>query len=162
MLTKRERLINLAEQCGIIVLETIPDNAPNDGLYFAYQDQPIILMKNSLPDQQFILVLAEEIGHCASTYGLVVELNNVQLVKSENYGRAWAIEFLVPICQFAFASIVNGCKTAGDYAEVFDLDEGFVSDAIAYYKRKGYWPKSFKAMYQMLIKPELRNDYLAM
>ncbi len=162
MLTKREWLVDLADQCGITVLETIPVDSPNDGLYFDYRGQPIILMKGALPDKQYIPVLAEEIGHCASTYGVVVEMNHVQLVKSENYGRAWAIEFLLPICQFAFASGVNRCKTVGDYAAVFDLDEGFVKDAIDYYKRKGYWPKSFKPMYRMLLKPELRNDYLAM
>lgn len=162
MLTKREWLVDLAEQCGITILETIPASAPNDGLYFTCCNQHIILMKKSLPDSQFIPVLAEEIGHCASTYGIVIELSDVGLIKSENYGRAWAIEFLLPICKFAFASIVNRCKTAGDYAEVFNLDEAFIADAIDYYKRKGYWPQSFQSMYRFLLKSEANKDNLAM
>jgi hypothetical protein len=158
VLTQREGLVDLAEQCGITVLETIPDNSPNDGLYFTYYGRHIILMKASLPDRQFVPILAEEMGHCVATYGVVVEQDNVGLIKSENYGRAWAIEFLLPIFKFTYASIVTGCKTVSDYAEALDFDEVFVSDAIKYYKRKGCWPRSFKAMYRRLLKPNAEEQ----
>lgn len=162
MLTKREWLIDLAEKCGIAVLETIPPDASNDGLYFTYHGSHIILMKKSLPDREYIPVLAEEIGHCVATHGIVIEQCDVALVKSERYGRDWAIEFLLPLCKFAFASILHGCVTEGEYAEVFDIHVDFVASAIAYYQRKGCWPKSFKAMYRMLLNTKYaESDSLA-
>lgn len=157
MLTSKERLLLLADEHGITVYDTLPETLPINGLFVEKENQKIILMKPSLPDSKYIPVLAEEMGHLVASCGVVVELDGINHIKSENYGRTWAYEYLLPIDQFAFASVLLGCKTSTDYAEAFSLDEVFVKDAIEYHKRKGHWHDTFEGMLNILVKSNTRK-----
>jgi len=114
-------------------------------------------MKPNLPDRIYTPVLVEEIGHFVASYGIVVELDGVTEIKSENKAHEWAIEMLLPICKFAFASCLFQCSTVAEYADYFSLDEGFVAEAIRYHKHKGYWMESFEPLFRMLVKPNYRE-----
>lgn len=153
MLTQKEKLQCAAESLRIDIYEALPDDSANDGLYLGKKGRGIILMKRHLPDSKYIPVLAEEIGHHYASHGIVVELCDVPGIKSENQGRAWAIEFLLPICKFAFASVMHGCKTPADFAEAFSLDVAFVQAAICFHQRRGIWPASFDSLFSQLAKP---------
>jgi hypothetical protein len=157
MLTKKESLLLLAEEHGLTVYDTLPETLPINGLFIEKGNRKIILMKPSLPDSKYIPVLVEEMGHFVASSGVVVELDGINHIKSENCGRSWAYEFLLPICRFALASALSGCKTSADYAEVFSLDEEFVSDAIQYHKRKGHWDDSLEAIFKILVKSNYRE-----
>jgi len=153
MLTLKEKLLMTAECLGLAVYDTLPASCLLDGVYIGGKQKPLILMKPCLSDPRYIPVLAEEMGHHAASYGMAVESEDVCRVKSENYGRAWAIDLLLPVCKFAFASVLYSCEEASDYAEAFSLDESFVADAIARHKRGGLWPDRFEPVLQRLVKP---------
>jgi hypothetical protein len=157
MLTQKEKLLLLAEKFGLTVYETLPPDLPINGLYIDNQNHKLILMKPTIPDSKYIPVLAEEIGHHISSSGVLLELDDINHVKSENYGRAWAIDYLLPVCKFAFASALFGCKTSADYAEFFSLDEEFVKDAIQHHKRKGHWGDALDRVFHMLVKPDYED-----
>ena len=157
MLTRKEQFLVLADEHGLTVYDKLPSEYPINGLYIEKGERKIILMKASLPDSKYIPVLIEEIGHYVASQGVVVELDGVDCIKSENYGRSWAIEYLLPICKFTFASVLFGCQTSADYAEAFSLDEEFVKDAIEYHKQKGNWMNSFETFFQLLAKPNYRE-----
>jgi len=153
MLTLKEKLLMTAECMGLAVYDTLPASCPLDGMYIGGKQKPLILMKPCLPDPRYVPVLAEEMGHHATSHGMAVEQEDVCRVKSENYGRGWAVDLLLPVCKFAFASVLYGCEKAADYAEVFSLDESFVTDAIARHRRRRLWPNRFEPMFQWLAKP---------
>jgi len=157
MLTLKENLLLTAEGLGLSVYDTLPASCILDGMYIGGKRHRIILMKPCLPDPRYVPVLAEEMGHHVSSHGMAVELEDVCRVKSENYGRVWAVELLLPVCKFAFASVLYGCAAAADYAEVFSLDEAFVREAIAHHQRRGLWPACFGPMFQWLAKPNRRG-----
>ncbi len=166
MLTTKEKFLLMAEEHHLTVLDSLPPNFPLNGLYVEDGHRRIILMKPNLPDRLYIPVLVEEIGHYVASYGIVVELDGVAEVKSENKAHEWAILFLLPICKFAFASCLYECSTVAEYADFFNLDEGFVDEAIRYHKRKGFWMESFEPMFRLLARPNyreiLRKNKLAM
>jgi len=157
MLTQKEKYLLLADQHHLTVYDTLPPDFPLNGLYVEDQKHRIILMKESLPDRVYTPVLVEEIGHYVASYGVVVELDGVTSIKSENKAHEWAIEMLLPICKFAFASCLFQCSTVAEYSEYFDLDEGFVTEAIRYHKCKGHWMDSFEPMFNLLVKPNYRQ-----
>lgn len=166
MLTQKEKYLTLAEEHHLAVFDSLPPDFPLNGLYLEDDHRRIILMKSSLPDRLYVPVLVEEIGHFMASYGIVVELDGLSEIKSENKAHEWAINVLLPICKFAFASCLNHCTTTAEYADFFDLDEGFIDEAIRYHKRKGYWMESFEPLFRMLAKPNyreiLRKQKLAM
>lgn len=153
MLTMKERLLLLAEDYDLSVYDTVPHNAPVDGLYLHGAQGSLILMKKSLPDERYVPVLAEEMGHHLHSHGLLVEQSNVVQIKSENAGRAWAMEYLLPLCKFILAWGAYGCRCSEDYAETFGLDVGFVADTMVYLRRKNLWPQDFEPYFRMLAKP---------
>ncbi|MEA4928414.1 MAG: hypothetical protein VB104_07020 [Candidatus Limiplasma sp.] len=157
MLTQKEKYLLLAEEHHLTVYDSLPPDFPLNGLYLEDETHRIILMKASLPDRVYTPVLVEEIGHYATSFGVVVELDGVTEIKSENKAHEWAIEMLLPICKFAFASCLFQCSTVADYADHFNLDEGFVEEAIRYHQRKGNWMESFDPIFQMLVKPNYRE-----
>lgn len=157
MLTQKEKYLLLAEEHHLTVYDSLPPDFPLNGLYIEDDQHRIILMKNNLPDRLYVPVLVEEIGHYVASYGVVVELNGVSSVKSENKAHEWAVQMLLPICKFAFASVLSQCNSTLEYAECFGLDEGFVSEAIRYHKRKGNWMESFEPLFRLMVKPNYRE-----
>lgn len=80
-------------------------------------------------------VLAEELGHYKTTYGNILNQNNMQNIKEENKGRAWAYEKLV-----SFEGLINafeeGVKNRYELSLFLEVTEKFLINAIKYYRRK--------------------------
>ena len=154
MLSRLEALENYAGALGIILNDQILRKEDAlDGQYLEISGRYMILLNRHRPQKNRFVALAEEIGHHIRSTGNITELATVSQRKSENAGKAWAIEFLLPLCKFAFATLLNRCKTTADYAETFEYPEEFVAEAIAYYKRKGLWPASFEPFFPFMLKP---------
>ncbi len=122
MLTTKEKYLLLAEEHHLSVFNSLPSDFPLNGLYFEDDQRRINLMKSYLPDNSYIPVPVEEIGHFVASYGAVVELNGVPEVKSKIKAHEWAIEMLLPICKFAFASCLYECSTLSEYARVLQYE----------------------------------------
>ena len=157
MLTLKEKWLSYAEQLCLPVRDTLPTGHRLEGLYVQAETGPFILMQKNLPDRKYVPALAEEIGHHYQSQGILLEQDSLDSIKSEGYGKAWAIEQLLPLCKFAFLSGLYGCTTIAEYAEHLNLEEAFVDSAIAYHRRKGCWPDSFDAIFKTLAKPNYRE-----
>jgi Domain of unknown function (DUF955). len=140
MLNRLEELEAYAESLGIVIDDsTLQKEHSLDGLYIEVGGNCIVLVNRHRTQACQYVALAEEIGHFFRSTGNIVKLSTVAQRKSENAGKAWAIEFLLPICKFTYSALFHRCKTAADFAAVHDFPVEFVAEAIAYYQRKGQW-----------------------
>ena len=80
-------------------------------------------------------VLAEEIGHCKTTYGNILNQNKLQNIKEENKGRAWAYEKLIS-CESLIQAFEYGVKNRYELSLFLEVTEKFLINAIKYYRRK--------------------------
>lgn len=80
-------------------------------------------------------VLAEELGHYYTTVGNIVDLQNARNNKQELKARLWAYNK-----QIGLTGIIRayeyGCYCLYDMADYLDVTEGFLYDAIKYYRGK--------------------------
>lgn len=77
--------------------------------------------------------LAHELGHCmtGAFYNVYSPLDIRQ--KHENRAQRWAIKKLLPK-QELHEAVKNGFYELWELAELFDLPEPFIKEAITYYK----------------------------
>ena len=149
MLNRLEELEAYAESLGIVIDDsTLQKHHSLDGLYIEVSDIHIILLNRHRTQACQYVALAEETGHYFRSTGNIVRLSTVLQRKSENAGKAWAIEFLLPICKFTYSALFHHCKTAADFAAIHDFPVEFVAEAIAYYQRKGLWLDAISTPYR--------------
>ena len=111
-----------------------------DGLYLAWDAGSVILINAHRSRSTQTIALAEEIGHHLKTYGNIIDLNTVTKRKAESAGRAWSYQALMPPEKVGRA-VRSGVCSVWELAEMFDLSDGFVKDALAYYQRKAILPQ---------------------
>ena len=107
--------------------EAISLQAPDGSCFIAID--PFALQ--SVADEK--IKLAHELGHCetGSFYNEYSPLDIRQ--KHENRAKRWAIKKLLPKQELSEA-VENGFCELWELAELFDLPEPFIKEAIAYYK----------------------------
>lgn len=131
-----EELLEEAHDMGIIVDQTIlKRHIALDGLYISIHGHHIILVNRYRPMACQTAALAEELGHHHRSTGIIVEQATVSQRKSEAVGRAWSFEKVLP-AQELTGALCSGTCTLWELAELFNLPEGFIHDAIAHYQRK--------------------------
>lgn len=82
-----------------------------------------------------ICILAEELGHCYTTYGNILDQSKAENRKQERRARAWAYNQLVSVLKLIEAS-KQGIRNRHELAEFLGVCEEFIEDAIRYYKDK--------------------------
>ncbi len=80
-------------------------------------------------------IIAEEIGHYKTTYGNILNQNDLQNVKEENKGKAWAYEKLVNFDDLIKA-YKSGVKSRYELSIFLEITEKFLINAIKYYRGK--------------------------
>lgn len=139
-MTRLERLEEQAASLGIIVDYAILRESDGlDGLYIAWESSSVILINAHRPYMTQVIALAEEIGHHLKSRGNIVRLDTVTNRKSEEAGRAWSYRELMPP-EKVHKAIRSGICSVWELAEAFNVSDGFVKDAIAYYRRKNALP----------------------
>ncbi len=106
-----------------------------DGLYLCFDDEPIILINGHRPLAVQTIALAEELGHHYRSTGIIIEQSTVAQRKSEQAGRAWSYESLLPL-QVLRDALYSGTCTLYELSDRFNLPEGFIREAITHYQRK--------------------------
>lgn len=105
------------------------------GLKGLYRDGKVLIDSNIETDSEKACILCEELGHHYTSYGDILDQEDIRNVKQELKARAWAYERLVGI-----VDLINAHRRCikGNYAlaEFFNVPEWFLIDAIEYYKRK--------------------------
>ncbi len=80
-------------------------------------------------------VLAEELGHCYTTVGNILDQNCVNNYKQELRARLWAYNK-----QIGLSGLIKGyqnhCQNLHELAECLDVTEEFLVDALDCYKEK--------------------------
>lgn len=138
-LTSFEQLEEEAREQGIAVDETVLQAGdPLDGLCLQRDeaDQPLILLNRHRPASARTVALAEELGHYHRSAGDIVDQSQVAHRKSENAGRAWAYERLVP-AETIREYLRKGYFCFQEIAEELNVTPDFLLESMAYYQRKG-------------------------
>ena len=80
-------------------------------------------------------VLAEELGHYHTSYGDILDLDNIQNQKQELRARMWAYDR-----QIGLLGIIRcfeaGCRSLTEMAEFLDVTEEFLQKALERYRQK--------------------------
>jgi len=131
-LTEYEKLLDDADKQRVIVTEKF--DLSGTRLKGLYCDAFIAIDKN-LTDVDKACVLAEELGHHATTYGNIIDQNSVMNRKQERRARVWAYYLMLQF-EDIIRAYEHGCQNRYDIAEYLGITEDFLSDAVAYYKEK--------------------------
>jgi Zn-dependent peptidase ImmA (M78 family) len=128
-----ENLLLEAEKEGLEVYEHKFATARLKGLCV---NNVITLNSSSVEtNAEKLCILAEELGHYHTTHGNILDQNNTTNRKQERRARAWAYERFVSLKRLIEASN-QGIKNRYELAEFLGVSEGFIKEAIQYYKEK--------------------------
>lgn len=85
-------------------------------------------------DAERVCVLAEELGHHATTFGNILDQSSASNRKQERIARMWAYNRLIGL-----RGIVDcynaGCQNTYEMAETLNVTEDFLLEALFYYKK---------------------------
>jgi hypothetical protein len=128
-----DRLKVEAAECGIEIIERPFKSMRLKGLYI---DNVITLNSASISDRiEKTCVLAEEIGHHHTSYGIILDQSDIRARKQELRARSWAYERLVPLTEIvrAYKARVKGRYEIAEYLEV---TEEFLDRSIRRYQER--------------------------
>ena len=80
-------------------------------------------------------VLAEEVGHYHTTYGDILDLDNVQNRKQEFRARMWGYDRLIGL-KGIIQTYKRGCRNPAEMAEELDVTEEYLLEALNAYRSK--------------------------
>lgn len=119
------------EKEGIDIIE-LEFKGKSKGLY---GNNIIALSKNLETIKEKQCVLAEELGHHYTSYGDILDTNEIVNIKQEKRARNWAYEKLVGIVELINA-YKKGIQDKHELADYLGVTESFLEEAISYYKSK--------------------------
>lgn len=123
-----EKLLDEAVANGLTVIEKYPFLSPRiRGLCC---DDTIAISDQVETAAERKVVLCEELIHALHSYGNI--LNDPQM---ENRTRARIFDRLIGLSGLLEA-FLEGCREPWEFAEHFDVPEGFFREAIAYYRTR--------------------------
>lgn len=131
-LTEYEKLLDDADKQHVLVTEKF--DLSDTRLKGLYCDAFIAIDKN-LTEADKACVLAEELGHHATTYGNIIDQSSVMNRKQERHARVWAYYLMLQF-EDIIGAYEHGCQNRYDIAEYLNISEEFLQDAINYYKDK--------------------------
>lgn len=95
-----------------------------------------IAIRQDIPTQtEKSCVLAEELGHYHTTYGDILDLDDVRNRKQEFRARMWGYNFQIGLMGIVKA-YEAGCRNRFEMAEYLDVTEDYLDDAITAYRGK--------------------------
>ena len=146
-MTKYEKLSIKAQSKALKVVEV--DLEANDGFYC----DGYIFINKSLNDKEKYCVLAEELGHYHTTYGDILDQNNINNVKQELKARRWGYKHIVTL-EGIIEAFENNCLNEYEMAEYLGVTDEYFRECIEDYKRQyGVFCKLGK--YYIVFEPRL-------
>lgn len=101
------------------------------GLYFDGN----IGIENKLTSKEKSCVLAEELGHHYTTYGNILNQDDISNRKQEYRARLYGYNLKVGLLGI-IKCYENGCKTLHEMAELLDSTEEYLNEVISAYRNK--------------------------
>lgn len=123
-------LLNEAKLNGIAVYERhLPKRLK--GLYVG----GAICINKNITQTEKTCTLAEEMGHCYTSAGNILDQSKTSNRKQELRARDWANKRLISLDTFIEA-FYHGVKNAYEFAEFAGVTEEFLHETIKFYQRK--------------------------
>jgi len=126
-----ENLLIEAEMKGIRVKEV----AMYPELKGLYKNNKILINLKATTDIEKKCILSEEIGHHETSYGNILDYNEIANRKQEVKARRWGYENTVKINDLIDA-YEYGATSSFEIAEYLEVTESFLIDAIKNYKKR--------------------------
>lgn len=130
-MTEYEELVSNAELNGIKVKEIELQNGKEIGYY---KDNKIIINSNMSESQKYC-VLAEELGHHYTSYGNILDQDNINNKKQEIKARRWGYEETAGLDKIADA-IIHGATNRYEIAETLNITDIYFNKAVQYLRLK--------------------------
>ena len=132
-MNKYEELLNDADKSNVTVTNQFDlSDTRFKGLY-CYGT--IAISKNMNAESEKACIRAEELGHHYTSYGNIIDMSVAENRKQELHARAWAYNRLIGLY-----GIINahraGCINGYEIAEHLNITEGFLNEALQYYRNK--------------------------
>lgn len=124
-MTKYEQLLSEYENCCNVE----EHNMLIDGLY----GDSNIWIKKDLTENEKLCILAEELGHHFTTYGDIIEQKTTSDIKQEKKARQWAYEKILTV-DMIFEAVKQGNTNLYELSDFLGVSEGFLREALIYYK----------------------------
>ena len=125
-----EQLLNTASENGLVVKEKALSD--HDGLI---KGNRIAIRKDIETQKEKSCVLAEEIGHDRTSYGDILDQNNIMNRKQEYRARLYGYNLKVGLTGL-ISAYEAGCRNLYEVAEFLDATEEYLKDAIDCYHAK--------------------------
>lgn len=126
-----ECLVDEACKDGIDVYES---KFNNDRLKALYIDKNIF-MNEELTTTEKACYIAEELGHHHTSYGDIIDINDIRNRKQERQARLWGYNKMIGL-RGLIRAFEHGCASKHEIAEYLDVTTEFLNDAIATYIEK--------------------------
>lgn len=123
-----EELLIEADKEGLLVKEKLLQTT--DGLC---KGNRIAIRRNIPTLAKKADILAEELGHYHTTVGDIIELQSIEDEKQERTARLWAYNKRIGLWGIIEA-YKNQCKNSFETAELLDVSEDFLKDALECYR----------------------------
>lgn len=133
LLTKYEKLLESARVQNVDVLEHYPFTSTN--LKGLYCDSCVALSSHISTEAEKTSILAEELGHHNTSYGIIIDQNDPGNRKQERLARVWAYRNVLQLEDFINA-FKYGCRNRYEIAEYLDVTESFLDEAIASFQEQ--------------------------
>ena len=146
-MTKYEKLSIKAQSQSLKVVEV--DLEANDGFYC----DGYIFINKSLNDKEKYCVLAEELGHYETSYGNILDQNNISNVKQELKARRWGYKHIVSL-EGIIEAFENNCLNEYEMAEYLGVTDEYFKECIEDYKRQ-YGLSCRLGKYYITLEPRL-------
>lgn len=125
-----EQLLTVADQDGLLVREQ--PLQVHDGLI---SGKRIAIRKDIQTQTEKSCILAEEIGHYRTSTGDILDQRKAENRKQELHARIWAYNELIGL-KGIIRCYEHRCHSFSEMAELLDVTEEFLSDALKYYRKK--------------------------
>ena len=136
-MNRYERLLDEITSDHISVDEQTLKNDPVKGIYLNEEgSRPVIAVDGALPASEKRCILAEEAGHHYKSCGNILDQSGVQARKSEQAGRRWAWQYLLPIEYLALEKWNHPEMNLEELAAHLEVTETFLQDAVTHYHRR--------------------------
>ncbi|SFC63313.1 ImmA/IrrE family metallo-endopeptidase [Clostridium uliginosum] len=126
-----ERLLIIAENKGL----RVKDKKLKYNLKGLYKNSKILINKDIETNVERKCILVEEIGHHETSFGNIIDDNNIINRKQELLARRWGNETLISL-EDLINAYNDGATNKYELAEYLDVTENFLNEAISNYRKK--------------------------
>lgn len=100
-----------------------------------YNDNKIIINSDCLNETEKKCILSEEIGHHETSFGNILNYENIASKKQEEKARRWAYDYLISLEDLVNA-FEYGATSSYDIAQFLNITESFLEGCIKYFKKR--------------------------